>query len=807
MLFNYLKVAARNIAKHRGAFLINTLGLSLGLTCFLIIMLFVADELSYDRFHEKSDQIVRVVFRGKMNGELIKEAVTMGPVASTLLREFPEVIEATRLRNYGNPKVTVQNNSYREGRFAYVDSNFFQVFTLPLIMGDPATVLKEPNTVILTREQALKYFGNDNPMGQMLNMEEWDQQFMVTGIIEKVPENSHFHFDLFASMESLDHASKPSWLESNYFNYLVLEDGYDYKDLEAKLPMIVEKYMGPQVKAALGISFTELKEKGNEVGLFLQPLTDIHLRSDFSGYSELEPGGDINIVYIFSAVALFMLLIACINFMNLATAGASKREKEIGIRKVLGSQRKQLIAQFLSESFFATGFALMVAFSLLVLALPTFNSLSGKMLNANSLMNPQVLCFVFGFWILISLFAGSYPALFLSSFKPISILGRGIAVTGNTKGIRSGLVVFQFILSAGLILATMIVDQQMSFIQNKELGYHKDQMLVIPNSWMLGDRENTFKEQLLNDHRVKDVAMSGYIPVGSNKNSMSGIYPGQQSDEFRRTVVYHIDDHYIPTMGMQLIAGRNFSSDYGEDSLKVIINETAAKTFGIMDDPLGKALQRRNNEGDRENLTVIGVIKDFHYRPLYEKIEPLILLLRKSSGLIIKSRTSDMPELVASIKQLWTNYQVDEPFSHNLLDETYQQVYLFEQNVARILRIFAILTILIACLGLFGLVTFTTQQRLREIGIRKILGSTVTQIVTMLSMDFIKLVFISLVIAFPVAYWLMGKWLQDFAYRTEIHWWIYAATGLITLLIALITVSVQTIRAATRNPIKALRTE
>lgn len=793
--------------KNKLLFAINVTGLALGIATCLIILLFVVDELSYDRYNEKAERIIRVVLKGKVNGEVIKEAVTPAPVAPTLKSEFPEVVEATRLRRFGSPNIRYRNTIYRNSELAFVDPNFFRVFTLPFLKGDPRTALAQAHTIVITEDEALKYFGKEDPINKLVEFEDSGEQFKVTGVIENVPANSHFHFDLFASMEGLAHAKENNWMASNYFSYLVLTEGSDFNEFESKLPAIVKKYMGPQVEQ-IGMSFETFKENGNEVGLFVQPLTDIHLYSDFDSQSELEAGGDVKSIYIFSGIAIFMLLIACINFINLSTAGATKRNKEIGVKKVLGSQRRQLIHQFLTESFISTAVATILAAVLVTLGLPLLNEFSGKHLEASFLLTPKVLLVFLSMGILITLLAGSYPAFFLSGIKPISALKNRITSEGRSKGIRSVLVVFQFVVSAGLILSITIVNQQMSFIQKKEIGYDRNRLLVLRESYLLGTNENAFKNQLLNDPRVESITMSAFVPAGATDNNMTGVYPGQQHEAVRRTIVYNIDEKYIPTMGMELVAGTNFSEESGNDSLNVIINETAVKTFGLGDNPLGRILTATmSNEGEKRSLTVIGVIKDFHFRSLRETIAPLIMLNNPYGGLIIRTETDEMAGLLSSIEKKWKAFDVEEPFSYALLDQLYNETYLAEQKMGKILKLFGALTIFVACLGLFGLVTFTAERRVKEIGIRKVLGANVTEIVSMLSKDLIILVSVSFVIAFPLGYYFMDKWLQDFAYKIDVQWWMYAVAGLITLLIAFFTMSFKTIRSALANPVESLRTE
>lgn len=806
MIRNYFKIAFRNLVKNKVFSAINVFGLAIGIATCLIIVLFIQDELSYDRYNEKADRIVRVVFRAMMNGEAIKESVTMAPTAHTIKNDYPEVQTVARLRKYGNQKITVGEKTFKDENLAYVDASFFQIFTLPFIKGNPKTALVEPNTIVITQATANKYFGNEDPIGKVLTFKDWKQVYKVTGVIEKVPINSHFHFDLFGSMESLEDAKGTSWMQSGYYSYLLLQKGYDYKKLEAKLPQVVDKYMAPQIEKGLGVTLAEFRKKGNDVGLYLQPLTDIHLFSDFT--VNLEPGGDVRYVYIFGAIAIFMLLIACINFMNLSTAGASKRAKEVGIRKVLGSVKYELIGQFLLESLMLTFFALVLALVVVKITLPLFNDLSGKELSLQFTNYPLVVAGLILFGLLVSILAGSYPAFFLSSFKPVSVLKSKFMAAGKTIGLRSGLVVFQFMISISLIIGTTIVYQQLSYIQSKKLGYNKDQLLVLRNSWALGQNELIFRDQLLKDPRVVNVTISGHTPAGPTNTNMSGTYPDERMNENRRTIIYQVDDQYIPTMGMELVSGRNFSKEFTTDSSGVIINETAAKIYGWGKDAVGHTVNRfTNNEGGKKGYKVLGVVKDFHFRSMHEEIAPLMMVLERSPGLIIKVKTQDIASLLKDMKSQWAAFNVEEPFNYAFLDELFNKAYLAEQKTGVILGIFTGLTIFIACLGLFGLATFTAEQRIKEIGIRKVLGANISQIVVLLSIDFVKLILIACLIAFPLGYWGMDKWLQDFAYRVDIKWTVFVLAGLGAISIALLTISFQAIKAALTNPIKSLKTE
>lgn len=809
MFKHNLLISYRNSLKNKGSFLINTLGLSTGIASCLAIMLFVIDELSYDRFHENADQIARVILNAKLGDELIQEPSVPAPVAYTLVQEFPEVLDATRMsKSPGLKKITFKDHTLRKGKMVFVDPNFFDIFTLPLLKGDSRTALSEPNTVVITTEQAQANFGNEDPLNQVIDIEGLGL-YTVTGIIDPIPANSHFHFDLFASMKGNEEAKSQNWLQGSLSTYLLLADGVDLTQFEGKLSTIVKKYMGAQLEVGLGMTFEEFLESGNRVGLYLQPLTDIHLHSDFTGPGDFEAGGDIKLVYMFAAIALFMLLIACINFINLSTASASKRVQEIGIRKVLGSRKGQLIRQFLTESFMYALISMGIGILLLGIFLPYFNQLSGKSLTLEHLLSPFILLVLPLLTISISLLAGGYPAFFVSSFQPIQALKNQFTSQGS-KGIRSGLVVFQFVISAILIIATLVVGQQMTYIQQKDLGYKRDQLIVIRDAYLLGNEVSAYKNNLNQNPQIQGISNSFYIPAGPTDNNVQNISSTREAKLPQRTNFYLIDEQYIPVMGMEIVAGRNFSREFGADSTHIIINQTTIKVFGLEGDPIGQSLFRATDlEGGRERLTIIGVVKDFHTRSLHEPIEPLIMRLsgQEVAGLIIKSRTEDLPALIAHMENNWTSFESGETFDYAFLDELHNETYLKEQNMLSILRIFAMLTIIVACLGLFGLVTYSAEQRVKEIGIRKVLGSSVQQIVSLLVNDFLKLVLISLLIAFPLGYFFMNEWLQDFAYRVDITIWIFLLAGLLTIGIAFLTIIVRSLQAAYANPVESLRKE
>lgn len=800
-----LKIAVRTLWRNKSFSAINILGLSIGLATCMVIMVFIYHELSYDKFNEKSDRIVRVIFVGSVQGGKMKEAHVMPPVAQTLKADFPEVEDATRLRIAGSPMVSYQDKILKAEGFAYVDSNFFDVFTLPMVAGNPATALSHPESVVITKETAHMYFGNEDPLGKVIHIKSWNKSFTVTGIINEVPSASHFHFSFFASMSGLEEARQNSWMTSEFFTYLVLPEGYDYKKLEAKLPGVINKYLGPQLQQGMGMTLQEFREKGNELGLQLQRLTDIHLRSDATG--ELSATSDIRYVYIFGAIALFMLLIACINFMNLSTAGASKRAKEVGIRKVIGSGKKQLIWQFLAESIVLTFIALFIAILLVQLFFPAFNQLSGKTLGLSIFRNPALIACIIILVIITGLLAGSYPAFFLSSFKPVAVLKGKITTTKNALSLRSGLVVFQFFISIVLIICTSVVYMQLNYIMNKKLGYQKEQVIVLPDTWILGDKESTYLGQIKKDSRVVSASLSGYVPAGQSFNNNFFLYETDVAAQVK-TLHYQVDPDYIPTLGMEILAGRNFNASMFTDSNAIILNETAAKVFGWGKDAIGKNLRTYFKKEDKSTFQVIGIVKDFHFRSLHEPISPLVMTMgNNTGGILVKINTTDIPGFITHLKDQWSDFGLESPFTYAFLDERFRKTYEAEQNTGKLLGIFAGLTIFVACMGLLGLAMFTAQQRTKEIGIRKVLGASVSNIVTLLSKDFIKLVILAFIIASPLAWFIMNKWLQDFAYRTDIGAWVFIAAAGLSMLIAFITISIQSVKSALANPVKSLRTE
>jgi len=624
--------------------------------------------------------------------------------------------------------------------------------------------------------------------------------------MDAVPEASHFHFGLFASMSSLQEARSDSWMESNFFTYLVLPKGYDYHRLEARLPQTVDRYIAPQMERALHMTLTQFRQNGSSIGLYLQPLTDIHLHSDLT--QDLEPYGDIQYVYIFSVIAVFILLIACINFMNLSTAGAAKRSREVGIRKVLGSEKRQLIQQFLSESLLLTALALVLALGIVWSVLPLFNQLTGQRLTLDLTRSPWLIPGLLLAGLFTGLLAGSYPAFFLSAFNPIAVLKTRSGGDRKSAGLRSGLVVFQFFISICLIIGTAVVYQQLSYIQHKQLGYDREKVVVVEETYWLGKNLNAFREQLRQDPRIASVSASEYLPAGTSDNNNFFVWPDDESLRLIKSIRYGVDENYLGTLRMSLAAGRNFSRDFGADSTAAIVNETAARAFGwVADAAIGHTLSKFEG-GVKKTWHVVGVVKDFNFKSLHQRITPVVMVLDRMDGTTIaRIRTDDIPGVLASMRKNWGALTAEAPFTYSFLDDRYDQMYKNERHTGLLLTIFAGLTIFVACLGLFGLATFTAEQRTKEIGIRKVLGADVKGIVALLASGFLRLVGLAFVLAAPVAWFFMNKWLQDFAYPVSIGYDVFLLAAGTAFMIALLTISVRAIRAATANPVKSLRTE
>ncbi|WP_183559318.1 ABC transporter permease [Mucilaginibacter sp. SP1R1] len=794
MIRNYFKIALRNLWKHKAFSIINITGLSIGITACFFIFMYVSFELSYDNFHTKADRIYRLVTDIKTPTETINTGVTAWPFAPNIKNDFPEVESFVRISG-SSLLVRHGDIKFQEEKSAFADSTFFKVFDFKLLKGDPKTALSAPASVVFTESTAKKYFGNANPIGQTVLVTGDAVPAIVTGLMKDMPENSQIKADMLVSMSSLTQKFNKGldnqWGNFGATSYLLLKPGANPKTLEAKFPGFIENHNGKERKASQ-MFYT----------FFLEPMTSVYLHSkrDGSGAS-----GSITNVYVFGIVAVFILLIACINFVNLTTARSVERAKEVGIRKVVGAEKGQLARQFIGESVVLCLIAFILTILFSVLLLPLFNQLAGKIISPGIFSNWYYVLILLVTSVVIGLVAGIYPALVLSSFKPVVVLkGR---FSGGNKGnlLRKTLVISQFTISIALIIGTIIVYTQMDFMQNRDLGFSKDQMLILDTN---GDpAADALKQAIATLPGVKSTANSSSIPGGGNPGAYSEIENKKGDLQIANLDLYFVDYDYVNQFKIKMVAGRAFSREFGTDTAQaMLLNEAAIKMFGYSSPQ--QAIGRRFRQWGREGK-IVGVMKDFHFRSLQENIKPLSMRIElKQLGLIsVKVSSQNLTATIAAIENKWKVLIPNRPFSYYFLDEFFDRQYRTEQRFGKLFFNFAVLAILISCLGLLGLASYSTLQRTREIGIRKVLGATVPGIVNMLSKDFLILVVLSFVIATPVSWFFMHKWLQDFAYRIDISWWIFALAGILAIVIALATISFQAIKAAMSNPVKSLRSE
>ena len=809
MFKNYLKTALRNLWKNKGFSSINIFGLAIGLTTCMLILFFVADETSYDNYNVNKDRIFRVDGDIQFGGNHFILAVCQEPMGPTLKKDFPAIKQYTRFRNYGGFLLKKGNNNIQEDRVIFADSTMFDVFTLPMIAGNPKTALVDPRSVVITEKMAKKYFNSTDVVGKSLVYNDTGN-LKITGVIKDIPKQSHFNFDFFVSINgSLQAWEINNWLSHNLNTYVLLDKNADPKKLNAQLDAFTIKYLEPQVKQVLNTDMKDFKKTGNFVHYSLTPITDIHLHSNKT--AELGPNGNIQYVYIFSVAALLVLLIACVNFMNLSTARSSSRSKEVGVRKVLGSMRRNLVIQFLVESLLISLVGLLIAVGFAWLLLPYFNELSGKDMRMLELFSkPWLLPSLFVLMIAVGIAAGSYPAFFLSSFRPVDVLKGKVSKGFKGGWLRSALVIFQFFVSIVLIISTIVIYKQLDYIRNKDIGFNREQVLIIQNTNALTTQAKAFKEEVMKIGGVQAATMTGFLPT-SDWRSDSPLWPDATLDQKKAVSLqmWTVDADYIPTLGMTMAKGRNFSKQMLTDSGAVIINEAAAKLLGFPDPVNQKVYTLEDiNANKTKAFTIVGVVKNFNFSSLREQVTPLALFMQEQNGRIaFRINTKNIPALISQVENKWKTMAPSQPFSYSFMNDDFNNIYQTEQKIGRLFISFAVFAILIACLGLLGLVAYAAEQRTKEIGIRKVLGASVTNIITMMSRDFLKLVLIASIIAFPLAWYAMHKWLQDFAYRISISAWIFVGAGLIAILIAFITIGFQAVKAAVANPVKSLRTE
>ncbi len=811
MIKNYLRSAFRNIKRHLFISFINIFGLTVGLTCCLVILSYIINERSYDKFNTHANDIRRVtrIFYSGKNMESLHLSAIAPPFGPLLQNAFPDIKKITRVLPIGTTAFRYNDKLFNEQAGVFADENFFDFFTIPIVKGDPNNALKEPYSIMLSEAMAKKYFSDADPINKGLLLDnvymgKIKHDFKVTGVFKAFPANSHLHPEILMSFNTLKDPAifgtqglENDFGGNNFFTYLLFPKGYNTDRIESQLPDFLDKYvhLGGNAKTHEGTKLT------------FEKLTDIHLHSHLD--DEFEQNGDIKRVYIFSAIALFILLIACINYMNLSTARSVLRAKEIGIRKVIGAQRKEIIGQFLSESVLITWFALVLAMAATAALLPVINNLASTNLTLNSLLQWGILVPILLLPFIVGLISGIYPAIFMSSFLPVKVL-KGIIKTGSGGvSFRKALVVLQFSISIILIVATTVVYRQLQYIQKTDLGFNKDAILTMGYNGQLTPQYDAFKADLLKNTAIKEVARSSRIPSGRLLDFQGGsiLVDGVMKPIKGDLKSISTDYGFIPTYGMKIAAGRNFSKAFSTDTNNFIINEAAVTSFGFKNPQkaIGNAITYGGVNGQ-----IIGVVKDFHFESLHQGISPLLFRLPANNGyhiMSVKVNSRNVQAAISSLQVAWHKYLPDTPFEFTFLDDKFRQLYNSEQQQGSLFTIFSCVAIFIASLGLFGLSAFTITQRVKEIGVRKVLGASVQQIVLELSKDFLLLVLISAVIAIPVSGWSMHEWLADFAFHTDMSWWIFAAAGMMALIIAFATISFQSIKAALANPVKSLRAE
>ncbi|MBD0332334.1 MAG: ABC transporter permease [Chitinophagaceae bacterium] len=794
MIKNYFKIALRHLQKNRLYALVNIIGLAIGLTSCILIGIYIWHELSFDRFHKNANRIARVTWQYNFGDAENKVATTGTRVGPEFTRRFPEVDAYVRLLKY--PRViSYQDKMFDEKNFLYADSAFFSVFSFPLLQGDKKTVLDAPDKVVITQSMAKKYFGSENPIGKTLKV-GGTKDFLITGIAADAPDNSQIKFDFVGTFTSLNASKEEKWNEANYITYLLLKDKNSFSGLQPKINEYVKK-----------VSREEMQLQANQfMAYHLEPLTRVHLYSDLEGF---EPNNSIVYIYIMAAVAVLILLIACVNYTNLSTAQSAKRSAEISMRKVMGAGKTQVFNQFISESFLLTLLSLILALVFCVLLLPYFNRLSGKTLDAGILFEPITLSVLFVVAVFIALAAGAYPALIIAGSKLIQTLKSGFTFTGSAT-LRKSLIVLQFVISIFLIIATIIILQQLSYIKNKNLGYNKEQIVVLPVDRQISERYDDIKGAIANNPGV--VSVAGAYEEPTHIDWGDGI---TTKDKKQVTVnALPVDEDIVKTLGLKIIAGSDFNqtdvkqfdtSNEGKNlRYTFMLNESAVKALGWKpEEAIGKTIEK-GYEG-----TIKAVVKDFHFRSMHEPINPLVIFLDKRliGSMFVKISTSNVASTLQALEKTWKERIQHRPFEYHFLDEDYTALYNTEQRTASVFTTFSALAILLACLGLFALTAYTMVQRTKEIGIRKILGATIADILTLVSKDFLKLVFIALFIAAPIAFYATNKWLESFTYKININWWVFAVAGVVAVLIAFVTISLQAIKTAMTNPVKNLRTE
>ncbi len=813
MLKNYIIITLRNLWKNRGYAAINIFGLSIGLAASIMIMIYVVNELSFDKFHTNSDRIYKVWVSGMMPTGELNDAVTAGPMAGALLNDYPEVEQVVRLRQSGGWLVKKGDVAFNESEkdFIFADSTFFDLFSFNLLKGDPESCLRDPRSIVLSETYAHKYFGNEDPIGQTLRIEQDTNLSVVTGVMEDFPENSHFHCNILGSLTTLpENRDNLSWVNQNFHTYILLSEGVDIEAFESRMYEMVVKYVGPIVQQAMGIDLEQFEAAGNAYGYKLMSLEDIHLHS--GQRFELEPPGNSTYVYLFLVAAILILVIAAINFMNLATAQSSNRSREVGLRKVVGSRRTQLIIQFLTESVVLSLLSLILAIGLVYLLMPGYNNLIQMKLNFALFGHSWILPILILFAIVIGILSGAYPSFVLASFRPIAVL-RGSTRSGNRKSVlRSMLIVMQFTVTVVILLGTVVVNRQLVFMQKKDPGFGKERVLVLHRSDVLGDQIDAFKEEITNHANIISASNASHIPSGGFWGNAHWL-EGRDRGDIYTVAEYRVSYDFEKTLDLELLQGRFFDRNMPTDSVGVVVNEAALKSLGI-EDPLNTRFVQPSYRGDPDKfMPIIGVVEDFHFESMDNEIKPMVIHFMPGNWegkLIIKMGNGNVAETIKYIQGRWEDFTVDRPFDYIWLDEEFSRLFDDEKKTGKILTIFSILSIFVTCLGLLGLISYATSQRTREVGIRKIMGASIQVVMKLFSKEMVRLLVISCLISVPT-YFGIKSWLQKFAYHINFQaGYFVLVLGLVTLVVlilAVLTVSFHSYRAATANPADSLKVE
>jgi putative ABC transport system permease protein len=805
MLTNLIKHSIRSFKRQRSYIIINIMGLSIGIACSLLIVLFVLNEKSYDKYNVKKDSIYRLILNGKIGGQEVTASYTPFVMGPTMLKEFPEIEDVLRMARGGPTTIESNKQTFTEDHWIFADSSFFNFFSIPVLRGDPKSLLNAPGKIVLSESAARRIFGNENPIDKILKIGSDTARYVVSGVMGDIPENSHFEAGFIASLVTIPQANSTIWMNNNISTYFILKPNSSYTTVDKKIPDLLVKYVGPEIQQVFGLSLNDFLAQGNKYRYFLQNLTDIHL--DNTIQNEFKPASDPKFLNIFGSIAILLVIIAAINFMNLSTAQASRRAREVGIKKVGGSTRGMLITQFLSESFILTLLSLIIALIIIKVTLPYFNNLLGSTLTFNLFSRWYTIPALILFSLFVGFLAGSYPALFLSSFNPYEVLKGNVTNSVNNGRMRRVLVIFQFAVSILLIVGTMIMYRQIKYMLNKDVGFNKEQLIVINSADALGKRMKSFKDAVKGIPGVINIAGSTAVP-GRNNNNNGYTLEGRKDETFLMQT-NRIDYDYLETYGMTIVSGRTFDESYSTDQDVCLVNETAIKDFGITD--IEKARFGQPTDSGKLNfIQVIGVVKNFNFESLRNPIGPYIFQF-KTDGfygyLSVRLSEQNISKTITEIENKWKEFTANNPLQYYFVDDDFEQMYIQEKQNAQMALIFSILAIFIAALGLFGLTSFTVEQRTKEIGVRKAMGSTVGGIYIAISKEVIILITISAMIGWPVIYYIAGKWLENFYYRISLGA-ISFITGLaIALGIAILTISYRILKAARVNPAQSLKYE